>query len=188
MKPEIQQEEKELVRSLNQGELWNRFVKVRRSVLVAIVQDQNLDIERDVSTFSWTGVDAGIHDHTGSLRGESRGISLDLRIEGTSVEDNPEVKIGEDDKWRLTHKNQQHISVDGSFVSQDGMGGRVSFHFEDGSTKAEAYWLSYLDRGYRLEQVVNPAGDVFDASKLRGDRWGEVKIPGTDVSLQRLLE
>jgi len=187
MKIEAQKRGESSFKALEEEILWNRFAKIRRSVQIALIQKQKPDFERELSTRSWSGVDKGIHDHRGSSKGTSQGILLDIRIEGTTVENNPEYAIDNRGEWHLVHKNKQHISIKGDYVCPDDMDGKFDFRLKDGVIHTEAYWLICMKTHYRLEQVINPEGKVFNAIRLPDDRRNQVTIPGSDVTIPRAI-
>lgn len=174
--------------SIEVTNLWNRFKKVRRAIHGGITGKANPDISRDLSTFSWSGADSGIHDHSGRLNGIVQGIELDLSIKGVTIDDNPEFEIDADGEWKLTHKTKHDVTMSGRYIFSDGHDGLLDIHFKDGKTYYEAYWLDYLNTHYQLEQIITPGGRVIDATKLQEKRRNEVEIPGTNIPLKRLIK
>ena len=168
--------------------LWNRFTKVRRAIHSALTEQTTTEFNREFNTFSWSGYDAGIHDHKGHLQGNIRGIELDINIKGATVEDNPKYETGSEDNWILTHNTEHHLFLSGKFTSADGRDGLIDIEIRNGHTHYEAYWLTYLETKYQLEQIINPEGKVFDATKLLSNRKGEIAIPGTKITLKSLLK
>ncbi len=187
MKIEAQKNSETSIKCHKEEILWNRFVKVRRSVQAALIQKQKPDFERELSTRSWSGVDAGIHDHKGSFNGTSSGILLNFKIEGTTVENNPEYIIDDNGEWHLIHKNKQYLSIKGNYVCPDGMDGKFDFRLNNWVVHTEAYWLTCMNTHYRLEQVVGPEGAVFNATRLPDDGRNQVTVPGTNVTIPRAI-
>lgn len=163
--------------------LWNRFIKVRRALYIALTEKSIPDVNRDITTFSWNGYDSGIHDHNGSLKGTIHDIELNLEIEGTTVDNQPKFETDPEGDWNTV----PDIRLSGIFVSADGRDGFLDIYFKNGKTDYEAYWLTYKKTHYQLEQVVNQDGQVFDAKMLPIDRRNQITIPGTNVSLNRIL-
>ena len=67
--------------------LWPRFTKVFDLISDSIVDNpppQGVQIEFE--TFNWSGVDEGIHDHRGRISGRARGMEIDIRMKGTTIE------------------------------------------------------------------------------------------------------
>lgn len=167
--------------------LWNRFAKVRRAIHSTLTEKTTINFNREFNTFSWSGVDTGIHDHKGHLHGTVRGIGLNINIKGVTVEDNPKYEIDSEDNWILTHKTEHHLLLSGGFTSADGKDGLIDIQIMNGRTYYEAYWLTYLKTQYQLEQVINPEHQVFDATKLPSNRRGEIEIPGAKITLKKII-
>lgn len=166
-------------------ELWPRFIKVKRAILTAL-SSQTPQAQRELSTFSWSGADDGIHDHKGRVEDTVNGIRLDIDIKGTTVDDQQRFEVDDDGQWKLVHSREHYMEIQGSYVSPDGRQGAVRFQIGNAETPYEAYWLQVADGRLRLEQVVHDK-DVFDADHLINGR-DQVTIPGTRIELPRFIE
>lgn len=158
--------------------LWGRFNKVRQVIIDSLLANQSSEITREFNTFSWTGYDEGIHDHSGSLNGTAHNIRISMQIKGTTIE---QEKLNEE--FRLNKQTHTQIKISGNFVSVDGKEGAIEMALENGAFSYEAYWLSCLDGYLRLEQIVDSHGEVFDINNLSLDYQRKAIIPGTRHSL-----
>ena len=166
-------------------ELWPRFRKVKNAVLTVLTSQQP-QTSRELNTFSWSGSDSGIHDHRGQVKGAIRGIELALNIEGTTVDNQTQVVIGDNGQWKIAHSKVQRVGIYGTFTSADGRKGAVKLQIGNVETPYEAYWLQFVDGRLRLEQVVHDK-DVFDANSLDNEK-DQVNIPGTRIDVPRFIE
>ena len=167
------------------AELWPRFIKVKGAILTALTS-QTSQTRRKLDTFSWSGVDSGIHDHRGQVKGVINGIELELDIEGTTVDDQAQVVVDKDGQWEIVHSKAQYMEVYGTFTSADRRRGAVKIEIGNADTPFEAYWLQIADGRLRLEQVVH-GKDVFDTESF-GDGKDQVNIPGTRIVIPRFIE
>ena len=158
--------------------LWGRFNKVRQVIINSLLANQSSGITREFNTFSWTGSDEGIHDHSGSLDGTANNIRISMQIKGTTIE---QEKF--DEEFRLKKKTHTQIGISGNFVSVDGREGAMEMALEDGEFSYEAYWLSCSDGCLRLEQVVDSSGKAIDVDNLNVGTQIRIKIPGTNHSV-----
>lgn len=181
-------------------ELWKRFLRVQQAVARSLSGNPIPEINRKFSTFSWSGYDAGIHDHNGTIKGTVYNIYLDLKIQGTSVDNQPgpeidshkgttidnqpRLEIDSQKNWKPTHKTEHDINISGGFTSADGREGVLEIQLKDGKPHFEAYWLSCLQDHFQLEQVINPQGNVFDVNKLPLNHANQAIIPGTNLTLE----
>ncbi|PIS09597.1 hypothetical protein COT75_00110 [Candidatus Beckwithbacteria bacterium CG10_big_fil_rev_8_21_14_0_10_34_10] len=175
----------DLLTSVETAELWPRFEKVRHAILIALTSEKP-QAQRELSTFSWSGVDEGIHDHNGHIEGTVNGIKLDIDIKGTTVDDQPRYVVDSNGQWRLVHSSEHFMEIHGSYTSADGRKGAVRFQVGNAGTPFEAYWLEVADGRLRLEQVAHNK-DVFVADSLVNKR-DQVTIPGTRIELPRFIE
>lgn len=153
--------------------LWPRFEKVHEAVVNSLANKPTSGIYREFNTFSWSGYDAGIHDHTGNVEGNINGIELEFKISGTTIDNQP-------------HMKQQYLAISGTFTSLDGLKGVLQMLLENDKLSYEAYWLQVHNGFLRLEQVVSPEGLIFDANKLNPQKEN-VAVPGTRIVLNRFL-
>jgi hypothetical protein len=163
--------------------LWGRFNKVRRALVSSLSPDGAKGIDRDFGTFSWSGADQGIHDHSGSIDGTKDGVTILASIKGVTVDNNPRYDINDAGEWVYSEKKETNATIKGHFISKDGMEGAVEIAFKNGQPYCEAYWLSCLHGHLRLEQIVAPTREVLEAKDLSLDYQGRAKIPETNLAI-----
>lgn len=163
-------------------DLWPRFGKVRKAIMISTSPEKSSEVNKDFKTFSWGGVDRGIHDHSGSIDGIINNIRLCLRIKGSTVENQMSYYVDDKDNFRIRRSTETYAHITGNFISRDEMEGAVEIHLENGKPQYEAYWLSCLHGYLRLEQVVNSQGVSFDAENLDSEEYrkDDIRIPETD--------
>jgi len=82
------QEDSALAKRAETSQLWPRFTKVFNAIARAFgEQPPPQGINRQFSTFNWNGVDEGIHDHNGLISGRINGIELQIKLKGTTIDD-----------------------------------------------------------------------------------------------------
>jgi hypothetical protein len=168
------------------SQLWPRFTKVFDAIACSFGnQPTPLGIKRESSTFSWNGVDQGIHDHSGFITGRTNDIELQISLKGTTIDDQQKYVIDPDGSWRLVHARESYITIQGTFVSADGQNGAVEMQLENGVCQYKAFWLQAQNGILRLEQVVGQDGKIYDAEKLEPGKR-EVSIPGSGKTVTRL--
>lgn len=167
--------------------IWPRFRKVREAIKTSFSQKAPVGIKRYFRSFSWPGDDSGIHDHTGRVEGEVNDIKLDFSIKGVTA-DNTKYVTGPNGEWKLQHNKNQDFKIKGNFISEDGRNGAFEFILQNKKSIIEGYWLQISGGLLRLEQVVNPEGQIYDANKLESYRRDWVIVPGTRHDLWRFLQ
>lgn len=167
--------------------LWTRFRKVRDVVGLSLTSDMIPGVNREIETFNWDGADAGIHDHKGLISGTLNGIRLDFSIKGVTVDDQSKVEINSQGKWVINTYRETNITIDGNFISKDGREGAMEIAIKNGRPQHEAYWLECFDGYLRLEQVVGPLGNVYEAERLSvcAHDQRRVQIPDTNHLIER---
>jgi hypothetical protein len=163
--------------------LWPRFKKVREAIASALITQQEPQVERKLETFHWSGYDHGIHDHKGEVKGTVKGITLDIDIKGTTVEGQARVVVDKSGEWKIEHVTEHNLEISGDYVSPDGKKGSVRILINK-NLWTEAYWLQIYDGSFRLEQVVNSQGEIYDVQKLDSGN-DEVVIPKTNFRFPR---
>jgi hypothetical protein len=162
---------------------WGRFIKVRQIIANSLLSDPTPGLIKNFDSFSWSGVDTGIHDHKGSMRGIINDIKINVSLKGTTVDNQPEYEKDSNGNWKINTHKETKAFIAGNFVSADGYEGAIEIVFKNGKSYYEAYWLFCIDGYLRLEQVIDPNGNVFDAKELKLDNQGKAKIPDTDQSV-----
>lgn len=181
--------EKSVVTSEESLSIWPRFRKVREAVKVSLSQREPVGVKRDFNSFDWSGHDSGIHDHKGKIEGEVNGIKLNFTIKGVTVDHNPKYVINSTGELILEHRKEQYFDLIGKFISVDGRNGEFNITFQNKKPIIEGYWLQIGNGLLRLEQVINPEGQIFDANTLEDSyRKDVVKVPGTRTELNRFIQ
>ncbi len=179
-KSTFHQDDSSLAKRAETSQLWPRFLKIFDAVAHAFGdQPPPEGITREFSTFNWSGVDDGIHDHNGLIRGRINGIELHIKLKGTTV-----------DHKQKSHQEQyreRDVYFEGTFISADGEKGAVEMQHENDAWRYKAFWLETHNGVLQLEQVVGLDGIIYDAYKLEPDK-NEVTIPGTHTAVPRLKE
>lgn len=163
--------------------LWGRFNKVRKVLATFLSPGNPTGVARDFKTFSWNGADQGIHDHSGSITGTKNGITISVSIKGVTVDRQPRYDIDDKGNWIYSENKEINATIEGHFISKDGMEGAVEITFKNGQPHYEAYWLSCLHGHLRLEQVVSPSSEVLEAIDLSLDYRKRALIPETNLSI-----
>ena len=183
--PTSDQEESALAKRAETSQLWPRFTKAFDAIARAFgEQPPPQGINREFTTFDWNGVDEGIHDHNGFINGRINGIDLQIKLKGTTIDDQQQYAILPDGKWQLQHSRERYVFFKGTFVSADGRKGAVEMQHKNDTWLYKAFWLETRNGFLQLEQVVGPDGVIYDAGKLEQDKK-EVTIPGTRTSVTR---
>lgn len=180
------QKESVLAKQAETTQLWPRFTKVFDAIARAFgEQPPPPGINREFSTFDWNGADEGIHDHNGFISGRINGIELQIKLKGTTIDDQQKYAILPDGRWQLQHSKERYVDFKGTFVSADGRKGAVEMQHMNDAWQYKAFWLETRNGILQLEQVVGPDGAIYDAGKLEQDKK-EVIIPGTHTTVTRL--
>lgn len=173
------QKDSALAKRAETSQLWPRFTKVFDVIARAFgEQPPSQGITRKFNTFSWNGVDEGIHDHNGLISGQINGIELHIILKGVSVDHRNFINS--------TYR-ERYVDFQGTFVSADGKKGAVEMKHNNDTWRHKAFWLETRNGVLRLEQVVGPDGAIYDADKLEPDKK-KVTIPGTRTTVPRLKE
>jgi len=150
--------------------LWPRFEKVRAAVETALKSKNPQGSIQEVSVFNWSGCDAGIDDHQGKVTDYINGIRLEIILRGNTEDISSTTR-------------ETNMTISGTFMSPDGNKGAFEIGYVGDTPHYEAYWLQSTG-GLRLEQVVSPKNQTYDASQLKSYD-DKIIVPGTGTYVDR---
>jgi len=133
-------------------EIYPRFKKVRTSLIEAVYGCPDPEIHRDFKSLHWP---EGIIDYNGKIVGISNGIQLNFTAQGTTVPEQPDFVINDDGEWIRKTRRDEFVTLNGNFISKDGLEGAIDIVASDGNIVFEGYWLEDLHGDLILEQVVD---------------------------------
>lgn len=164
------------IENIEEIKLWKVFNDVKNAIYT-LKDSQTPEIQRQLKTIIYNGIDSGIRDHKAHIDGDLDGIHLDISVEGTSVENQTNL---------VEEKTETEYSfiVSGKFISKKGNNGYVKIvdGNENKLANYEAYWLHNKNGLLRLEQVVYN-GKVINSESLSpiNEKW--VSVPNTTIEL-----
>ncbi len=161
--------------------LWPRFEKIKNLVFTCLQEKPIEGISRNISQMNWAGVDSGIHDYSGEIKGVSCGIGISFNIKGTIIDDQTKY----DENWKLIHEREKYIKISGKFTSLDGRQGKFQMTSINDIVQMEAYWFENISKELELIQVVNSKGEAYDARKLKIVH-NNITIPSTQITVSML--
>ncbi len=91
--------------------LWSRFRRVRAAVAKSLTSQTTPGVNRELKTFHWSGYDAGIHDHKGRVEGLINGITLELFIEGSTIDNQQQIVVAPDGQWMLQSSTDHYLEI-----------------------------------------------------------------------------
>jgi hypothetical protein len=169
---------------VEEPKLWGRFQRVQEAVL-KLIGGETENRSGGINVMNWTGVDAGIHDVSGTLSGidSVSGVKLNISIAGTICDNQIRIVADKDGTWRSVSGKESYGIIKGDFESRDGRRGSVVVGIgPKPSDRYEAYYFETLKDGIlHLEQIVDGLHKVY--KPVEANRRGEVQVPGSYIRL-----